>query len=98
MCHARVMPDGSFFKGAQGDFPVDRAIGYNLRRQAADAKEPEELLKQVRLGQRAFFATPWLKLDPAARIETMSLDEIAAAYESIPAGVSTRVNLSLFSP
>jgi len=98
MCHARVMPDGSFLKGAQGNFPVDRAIGYNLRQQAAEAKDPQEFLKQIRLGQRAFFAAPWLQPDPAARIDTMSLDEIAAAYEAIPSGVSTRVNLSLFSP
>ena len=55
MCHARVMPDGTLLKGAQGNFPVDRAIGYNLRRQAAEAKDPDDFLKAIRLGQRAFF-------------------------------------------
>jgi hypothetical protein len=98
MCHARVMPDGSFVKGAQGNFPADRAIAYNLRHQAMDAKDSPEFLKQIRLGQRAFFAAPWLESDPSARIDTMSLEEIAAAYDAIPPGVSTRVNLSLFSP
>jgi hypothetical protein len=97
MCHARVMPDGTFLKGAQGNFPADRAVGYNLRQQAADAKDPKEFLEQIRLGQRAFFAVPWLKPDPVARIDLMSIDEIASAYEAIPPGVSTRVNLSLFS-
>src|SRR5262245_59910503 len=82
MCHARVMPDGSFLKGAQGNFPVDHVIGYNLRRQAQESKDSTEFLKQIRLGQRAFFSVPWLRPDPAARIETMSLDEIASAYES----------------
>jgi hypothetical protein len=27
MCHARVMPDGTLLKGAQGNFPADRVIG-----------------------------------------------------------------------
>ena len=31
MCHARVMPDGTLLKGAQGNFPADRIVGYNLR-------------------------------------------------------------------
>jgi len=98
MCHARVMPDGSFLKGAQGNFPVDRVLGDNLRRQTRESKAPEELLQQIRLGQRAFFAAPWLRDDPSAKIDAMSLEEIASAYEAIPPGVSTRVNLSLFSP
>ena len=98
MCHARVMPDGVLLKGAQGNFPVDRTIGYNLRVQAADAKDPADFLKAIRLGQRAFFSMPWLQPDPIARIDRMSMDDIAAAYEAIPPGVTTRVNLSLFSP
>jgi hypothetical protein len=98
MCHARVMPDGTLLKGAQGNFPVDRVIGYNLRQQAAEAKDPDDFLKAIRLGQRAFFSMPWLKPDPIERIDRMSITEIAAAYEAIPPGVTTRVNLSLFSP
>ena len=98
MCHARVMPDGSFVKGAQGNFPVDRTIGYNLRQQAAAVKDADEFLKQIRLGQRAFFSAPWVQPDPIARIDRMSLNEIAEAYEAIPPGAATRVNLSLFSP
>jgi hypothetical protein len=31
MCHTRVMPDGTFVKGAQGDFPLDRAMAYDYR-------------------------------------------------------------------
>jgi hypothetical protein len=98
MCHARVMPDGTLLKGAQGNFPADRAVGYNLRRQAADQKDPQAFLEAIRSGQRAFFAMPWLSPDPMARIATMPLEEIASAYEAIPPGVTTRVNLSLFSP
>lgn len=98
MCHARVMPDGTLLKGAQGNFPADRVLADNLRQQAADAKNPEEFLDAIRLGQRTFFSMPWLRPDPIARVDTMSIDDIAKIYEAIPPGVTTRVNLSLFSP
>ncbi len=98
MCHARVMPDGTLLKGAQGNFPADRIVGHNLRQQAAAAKNPVELLDGVRLGQRTFFSMPWLTPDPMARVTAMSIDEIARAYEAVPSGASTRVNLSLFTP
>jgi hypothetical protein len=98
MCHARVMPDGRLIKGAQGNFPADRVIAYNLRQQAADARNPTEFLGAIRLGQRTFFSMPWLRPDPVARIDSMSLEDIATAYDAIPTGVTTRVNLSLFTP
>ena len=98
MCHARVLPDGTLLKGAQGNFPADRIVGDNLRRQAAATNDPAGLLDGVRLGQRTFFSMPWLKPDPIARVATMSIDEIASVYEAIPPGASTRVNLSLFAP
>jgi hypothetical protein len=98
MCHARVMPDGALLKGAQGNFPADRIVAYNLRQQAVAAKDPAALLDGVRLGQRTFFSMPWLTPDPVARVDSMSVAEIAAAYEAVPVGASTRVNLSLFAP
>jgi hypothetical protein len=98
MCHARVMPDGTLLKGAQGNFPADRIVGYNLRQQAAATRDPAALLDGVRLGQRTFFSMPWLTPDPIARVSSMSIDEIANVYESVPVGASTRVNLSLFTP
>jgi hypothetical protein len=98
MCHARVMPDGTLVKGAQGNFPADRIVADNLRHQAAAAKDPAALLESVRLGQRIFFSMPWLTPDPAARADTLSLEAIARAYDAVPVGASTRVNLSLFAP
>jgi len=97
-CHARVMPDGSVVKGAPGNFPADRALAYSLRAQAGRAREPESFLRSTRAGQRALFGVPWLRPDPLAAMEAMSVDEIAAVYEAIPPGVSTRVNLSPFAP
>ena len=98
MCHARVMSDGTLLKGAQGNFPADRIVGYNLRSQSAASKDPAALLDGVKLGQRTFFSMPWLTPDPIARVRSMSLEEIAGVYESVPVGASTRVNLSLFTP
>jgi hypothetical protein len=98
MCHARVMPGGTLLKGAQGNFPVDRVIAYNLRAQAAEAPNAVQFLQSIRLGQRLFFSMPWLRPDPAARIDTMTLEDIARAYDAIPPGVTTRVNLSVFTP
>ncbi len=98
MCHARVMPDGTLLKGAQGNFPADRIVGYNLRQQVAASKDPAALLDGVRLGQRTFFSMPWLTPDPIARVASMTIDEIASVYEAVPVGASTRVNLSLFAP
>ena len=98
MCHARVMPDGSLLKGAQGNFPVDRILAANMRVQAERSGDSRALLESIRLGQRTFFSMPWLRPDPAARISKMSLEEIAATYAAIPPGVSTRVNLNVFTP
>jgi len=98
MCHARVMSDGTLLKGAQGNFPPDRFVADNLRQQAAASKDPAALLDGVRLGQRTFFSMPWLTPDPIARVASMSIDEIARVYDTVPAGASTRVNLSLFTP
>src|SRR6185312_7766606 len=75
-----------------------RIVGYNLRQQAAATKDPAALLEGVRLGQRTFFSMPWLTPDPIARVATMSIEEIARAYDAVPVGASTRVNLSLFTP
>jgi hypothetical protein len=98
MCHARVMPDGTLLKGAQGNFPADRLVADNLRQQAAASKDPAALLDGIRLGQRTFFSMPWLTPDPMARVASMSIDEIARVYDAVPVGASTRVNLSLFTP
>ena len=98
MCHARVMADGTLLKGAQGNFPADRIVADNLRRQAASTRDPVALLDGVRLGQRTFFSMPWLTPEPIAPVAAMSIDGIARVYDAVPVGASTRINLSLFTP
>ena len=98
MCHVRVMPDGRSIKGAQGNFPFDRVIAFNLRERTTQAKNKQQRLEQIRLSRRFLFGSPWLKPDPQAQIEEMSADEIASAHDAIPPGVIARHGTSPFSP
>jgi hypothetical protein len=90
MCHTRVMPEGSVIKGAQGNFPFDRAVGYDYR--AFDNVD------EARLLERSLFAAPWIKPDPQTHLSQMTLQEIAATHEAIPAGVLARHRSSPLYP
>ena len=98
MCHTRVMPDGSTIKGAQGNFPDDRAFGYESRLEAAQAKDKDKALKGLRNFMRRSYAAPWLDSDPNARPEQMTVEEIASVLEAIPPGVCARQGSSAFFP
>jgi hypothetical protein len=95
-CHARVMADGSVLKGAQGNFPVQKAVAFGLRANAAAATDKDALLLQTRRFLKALNGAPWLHPDPEARIETMSIDEIASAFETAPPGAGFRHGASSF--
>ena len=98
MCHTRVMPDGTAIQGAQGNFPFDRAIAFNLRTRQAASLENGDFLMRARLTHRLLFGAPWIHADPQAPIESMSLDEIASAHDAIPPGVMARHGTSLLYP
>ena len=42
-CHTRIMPDGSKLKGAQGNFPVQRAVAFRWRAAAAAAANKDQV-------------------------------------------------------
>ena len=89
-CHTRVMPDGTVIKGAQGNFPFDRAVAYATRRRN---------INDARTGFRALFAAPWLKdADPAARVAAMTLEELVTKFDAVPPGVAARHRASIDSP
>jgi hypothetical protein len=92
------MSDGSILKGAQGNFPVVRAVASKLRASAAQSKDPAQLLAALRLGYRAIWAMPWLAPDPEVQIDRMSMQELIAAQESFPPGVVARQRTNLFYP
>jgi hypothetical protein len=89
-CHTRVLPTGTVIKGAQGNFPFDRAVAYSTLRGS---------LKAARDDFRGLFGAPWLKdEDPAARVAGMSMEELVGRYSAIPGGVLARHRASADSP
>ena len=97
-CHTRVMPDGTVIKGAQGNMPYDRIVGYALRRSLAEAKDPDAFTKRIRHEWHMALEVPWLNPDPFADAEKMSIEQIATLHDAIPPGAAIRVNTSLSYP
>jgi hypothetical protein len=89
-CHSRVMPDGSVIKGAQGNLPVQRAVAFRWRAAAAVAPDKARYAAQIRAFLDRLHAAPYLRPDPQDRLDTMSLEEMAALFDSYPPGVSLR--------
>jgi hypothetical protein len=97
-CHTRVMPDGSVIQGAQGNFPFGKANAYRVRTGAAHSANAAQFLSATRSNFRALFGTPWITPDPLAHIDSMSTEELAVAFEGIPASVVARHRTSVFYP
>ena len=89
-CHTRVMPDGAVVKGAQGNFPFDRAGLQEL---------PDEALPLIRRLLKMLYAVPWLEdRDPARSFETLTYREILDYGRAIPPGVQARHGTGLHIP
>jgi hypothetical protein len=95
-CHTRVMPDGTVIPGAQGNNPGDRQ-GASMLRRAASGGTSGQLLTRLRTFARQF-EVPGLQDDPNRRAQAMSLDELIAAGEAIPPGVTARSHTSMLLP
>src|SRR5262249_44635327 len=90
MCHTRVMADGTVIKGAQGNFPFERA---------GDLYAKQTLtLERMRGLERSFFGAPWIKPDPLASLDQMSFDQILELHAAIPPGVLARHGTSPLYP
>ena len=90
MCHTRIMPEGSVIKGAQGNFPFDRAAAYEHR--------SVNNLNEARLTEQLLFAAPWLEPSLPTHFSAMSVEAIAATHEVVPPGVVARHNSNPFYP
>jgi len=97
MCHTRVLKDGTVVKGAQGNFPFDRAAAERLEELEREGNN-QALLSQVRKFLKSSFAAPWTGTDLSDRPDAMSLDGIADALRSVPPGMTDRRGSSLFHP
>jgi len=58
MCHTRVMPDGSAIRGAQGNFPFDRAYARDLRNRPKLLGPLRSFM--ARRVQRLLYSAPWI--------------------------------------
>jgi hypothetical protein len=90
MCHTRVMPNGTALKGAQGNFPFERATKYS-----ALVRTPAPLLFAL---NRGLYAVPWLHPDPLDVEKAMTTEEVTEILQTIPPGVISRHRASHFTP
>lgn len=84
------MPDGALLNGPQTNFPTERDFAWDIRRR----RDVEQARK---LTQGLFFPS-WSKSLLADRTGEMDVDQIARLHEAIPAGVNTRIGVSVFAP
>jgi hypothetical protein len=89
-CHIRVMPDGRTIKGAQGNLPVQRAVAFRWKANAAAAPDKQQYLEQLRTRLKSLHAAPHLRPDPEDRIDAMTTEEIISVFEAVPPGTSPR--------
>jgi hypothetical protein len=81
MCHTRVLPEGTVIKGAQGNFPFERAAELYGRRFSVE---------NLRGLEHSFFGTPWITPDTLAGVDQMSIEQISKWHRAIPPGVIAR--------
>jgi mono/diheme cytochrome c family protein len=89
-CHTRVMPDGTVLKGAQGNLPIERVLSVTLRALAKQGTGDMMVAQFLKPMLRTFYAAPWITPDPYERVAKMSLEDLAAAWSQVPAGVMLR--------
>lgn len=88
-CHTRSMPDETLVLGAQGNFPLERGIAFNLSKGSSES---------ARIFERALFAAPWVDPDPLGPLQKMQAEEIASVHRVIPPGVIARNRSSSLYP
>ena len=97
-CHTRVMADGSILKGGQGNQPIQRAAALGMRSGFTAAQDGAQYLTQLRGFLKSLHGAPWLRPDPEARIDAMSVAEIADVFDAVPPGTSLRQGTNSFLP
>ena len=81
LCHTRVMSDGTVVKGAQGNFPFEKAAALTVN---------NFTLERLLRFERTFFDAPWIKPNPLHEIQRMSLEKLAEMHSAIPPGAIAR--------
>ncbi|MVN78195.1 hypothetical protein GO988_17845 [Hymenobacter sp. HMF4947] len=92
MCHTRVDKSGRVLKGAQGNFPGDRATAWAIRH-TPNFPEPA-----VQFVTGALFDAPFVPNDPNSRLSHQPKEAIAQAFEALPPGTNGRQGTSILFP
>jgi hypothetical protein len=85
-----VTTEGTVLKGAQGNFPFEKAGEIHARETFT--------LERLKRMEQSFFSTPWITPDTLGQLDQMSFDQIVGWHGSIPAGVVARHGTSPFYP
>ena len=91
-CHTRVLVNGEVQKGTQGNLPYARLEARQMRAAGPDSTE------HLRRRLYEYYGAPWHADDPNAPLLRLSVEHIAAVFESIPPGVYPNHNGSPFFP
>jgi len=92
-CHSRVMPNGSVIKGAQGNFPIEAAYAYALRKGGSLQRKLDNSERK----QDPALIFPQPNRDELNHgLYSMSAGEIAEAYEAMIPGLAARNGFSIF--
>lgn len=91
MCHTRVMDDGSLLKGAQGNWPGDKAFAYALEKDGASEKAIQNVTGFL-------FSSPFVAGDPHGKLIASGKDSLVAAYRAVPEGAFGRQGTSILYP
>lgn len=89
-CHSRVLGDGTYVPGAQGNFPVERAYAETLRRENP-AKAPPRLTAGLLLSPAE--VSRWTE-----RLYERRSDEVIAVSDAMIPGVAMRSGFSYLDP
>ena len=89
-CHSRVLPDGTYLPGAQGNFPFDRAYAESLRREHP-ARVPARLASNLIMS--AIDKARWTE-----HLYERSDQEIIAVSAAMIPGIAMRAGFSYLDP
>lgn len=91
MCHTRVMDDGSLLKGAQGNWPGDKAFAFALETDGASERAIQNITSFL-------FASPFAEGDPHGKLLAAGKEAIMEAYRAVPEGAFGRQGTSILFP
>jgi hypothetical protein len=89
-CHSRVLTDGTYVPGAQGDFPVERAYAEQLRR-----AHVRKLSNRLAVG---LLLSPEEINNWTDGLNQRSNEEIIGLFDAMPPGVAMRPGFSYLDP